>query len=138
MLFRSPLLNYSQSTDTYRQLTWLSDKKLLQQLSGYLDQSAALGLNREDYDDGFLSSLINSNAMLQDLADSSAAESRLSYTAESFFRDVTYGKPHPLSFDGIGYSPSCVDVTGLLDLSLKDGTFGNLLYRIESQTTEYL
>ena len=90
-----PLLNYSQSTDTYRQLTWLSDKKLLQQLSGYLDQSAALGLNREDYDDGFLSSLINSNAMLQDLADTSAAESRLSYTAESFFRDVAYGNPTP-------------------------------------------
>jgi murein L,D-transpeptidase YcbB/YkuD len=76
--------------------------------------------------------------MLQELADTSAAESRLSYTAESFFRDVAYGKPHPLSFDGIGYSPSCVDVTGLLDLSLKEGTFGNLLYRIESQTTEYL
>ena len=133
-----PLPIYSQPVDGYKQLTWLCDQKLLQQLSGDLDQSAPLGLNREDYDDGFLSSLINSNAMLQDRADSIAAESRLSYIAESFFRDVAYGKPHALSYDGIGYSPSCIDVTGLLELSLKEGTFHKLLYEIESQATEYL
>lgn len=133
-----PIISFAQGKMESTHISWLADKKAIVHLSEYIDACPELGLSREDYDDGFLASITNGDSYPQDSTDTIAAESRLTYIAEAFFKDVLNGKPQELSHDGIGYSPDCIDVSYLVSRSVNENTFPQLLDRLESRTPSYL
>src|SRR5687767_1914315 len=93
LIFCLPIISVAQDKKESTRISWLADKSAIVKLSEYIDDCSHLGLSREDYDAGFLASIINGDSELQDSTDTIAAESRLTYMAEAFFKDVLNGKP---------------------------------------------
>lgn len=105
-----------------------------QMLFNYFGQSALLGLDQHDY----------AYTLVQQLkagitsADSVQTDKQLSAAAIAFFTDVAYGKKEVrVGYDGLKYTPDCLDIPDMLYWSLSDNTFGQLLHKLEPTAQEY-
>jgi L,D-transpeptidase YcbB len=96
---------------------WLQSVHLqsLSNLLNALKMSAQKGLNEKDYQYRYLQRFINGMPVLKNAADSLEAEVRITDAAIHFCRDIYFGNTRPvLSYDGLKYTPDCVDIPALL------------------------
>jgi len=105
-----------------------------QLLFNYFEQSALLGLDQHDYAYTLVQQLKAGIAPI----DSAEADKQLSIAAIAFFSDVAYGtKVTRVGYDGLKYTPDCMDIPNLLHQALSDNTFGQLLNKLEPSAPEY-
>jgi len=119
-----------------QQMCWLptSCAANRQLLFNYFEQSALLGLDQHDYAYTLVQQLKAGIVPI----DSAEADEQLSAAALAFFTDVAYGtKVTRVGYDGLKYTPDCLDIPNLLHRALSDNTFGQLLNRLEPTCPEY-
>lgn len=105
-----------------------------QTLFNYFDQSALLGLDQHDY----AYTLVQQLKAGVSPADSAETDKQLSTAAIAFFTDVAYGtKAVRVGYDGLKYTPDCLDIPNMLYRAISDSTFGQLLDRLEPSSPEY-
>ncbi|SHN28462.1 L,D-transpeptidase family protein [Chitinophaga sp. CF418] len=106
-----------------------------QTLFNYFDQSALLGLDAHDY----AYTLVQQLKAGTGPADSAETDKQLSQAAIAFFTDVAYGtKAARVGYDGLKYTPDCIDIPNMLYRALSDNTLGELLGKLEPTCPEYL
>ncbi|SDF66675.1 Murein L,D-transpeptidase YcbB/YkuD [Chitinophaga filiformis] len=119
-----------------QQMCWLPANcaENRQLLFSYFEQSALLGLDQRDYAYTLVQQLKAGKAPV----DSAETDKQLSAAAVAFFTDVTYGtKVTRVEYDGLKYTPDCMDIPNLLHQALSDDTFGQLLNKLEPTCPEY-
>jgi murein L,D-transpeptidase YcbB/YkuD len=96
----------------------------------YLLQSDSLGLNKADYNFELLQQT--------NITDSVNTDRRITLSAIQFFHDVVYGKDIPrFEYNGLNYTPGCIDISQKFYASLEQGNFENLLQELEPGNPEY-
>ena len=130
------LLTISMASNAAEQMFWLPVNCIQnrQLLFNYFSQAALLGLDEREYAYTLVQELKAGNVR----ADSLSTDRRLSEAAIAFFTDVAYGtKTARIGYDGLKYVPDCKDIRGMLYSSLSDGTFAQLLNKLEPSSPEY-
>jgi L,D-transpeptidase YcbB len=89
---------------------WISSTKNRQEILQILKSAADNGLEPGNYRIDIASDLSIDNISFKTLNDSLAAEIKITETTIRFFRDLVYGSSPQLSYSGINYKPSCVDI----------------------------
>lgn len=118
---------------------WVHNQSALQQLCQYLDSSANLGLQQEDYQFSFINRFRAGKVPVLTTEDSLMADYRFTDAAIHFFRDVMIGNNSPqIGYNGLNYSPEWSVLPSLLATALSSGHFANLLQRTEPVSAEYL
>jgi L,D-transpeptidase YcbB len=80
-----------------------------------LSSSGSMGLRETDYDLKYIASLRTGLLHLKNKTDSLEAELRVTATALQFYKDLASGNVKPaLGYNGLDYTPGCVDIPALL------------------------
>jgi L,D-transpeptidase YcbB len=136
------LNNASKVKDFYKSYhyntAWIGHESFRNQLFEYLKRSDELGLKKEDYHFSIIGSVCNGNKQLQTAADSIDAEFIFTDAALHFFSEAAYGShPPDLGFNGLSYSPSCLNIPYLLSAALSINKFDSFLSTVECKSPEY-
>ena len=108
-------------------------------LSNFIQYSPQVGLNKENYQPALLKIYSNVFYHPGSEQDSLLAEVKFTDAAIHLIHDVLMGnKAEPLSYNGLNYTPSCNDVTSILNSYINAGRFKYLMNDIESRDPEYL
>lgn len=108
-------------------------------LADFIQQSDAFGLEQEDYQPELFTSLRNGSLSTKSVTDSIIAEVKFSDAAIHFIHDILLGnRQENLSYNGLQYTPDCVDIALLLYTSLNNGLSLSFTASIESNRPEYL
>ncbi|MBS1933262.1 MAG: L,D-transpeptidase family protein [Bacteroidetes bacterium] len=127
---------------TNYEVCWLnisSHDSLLYYLTKTIHLAESLGLRKTDY---YPLLFDNSNTRLfatETPEDSIAMELKYTDAAIHFFHDVALGnKEEVFSYNGLNYSPSCIDIAGMLSDYIKEKKFRSLLNNVEPQNDSYI
>src|SRR5688500_10154745 len=98
---------------------WVNHQPFRRQLYEYLKAADELGLKKEDYHFNFIVSVCSGEKQLSTAVDSLEAEFIFTDGAIHFFNEAAYGsRPPELRFNGLDYSPSCLNISYLLSAAL--------------------
>jgi L,D-transpeptidase YcbB len=118
---------------------WIDNEPARRQLLQYLENAAEIGLQKEDYQPGFIESWLNRKISLSSAADTLAADFRFTDAAIHFFHDAAFGSAPPsIGYNGLNYSPDCFKISPLLAFTLSSGQLGSFLRQIELRSPEYI
>jgi L,D-transpeptidase YcbB len=82
--------------------------------------SAAIGLQREDYQFSYFDSICNNTINLKSITDSLNTEISITDAAIHFYSDIAYGNTiPPLGYNGLNYTPRCQNISVLLAESVQ-------------------
>jgi len=118
---------------------WVNNKLRQQQLFNFIKNSADLGLREEDYQVNFFKAILGNMKILATKNDSLEAEIRFTDAAIHFFTEVSFGnQPPDLGYNGLNYSPSCLNISAMLAEAISANRFKDFLEKIEPQSPEYI
>lgn len=118
---------------------WLSDQETGRCDSLYLllQSAAGNGLNKDDYEPAFVSSICSKTMLPGTKNDSVNAEIRLTSIALHFLRDIIYGNKAPdFRYDGLAYQPGCIDIPAVLTDCLQKNQWRSVINAFDSSFTE--
>ena len=117
---------------------WVSHQSFRHQLYEYLKAADEIGLMKEDYHFDFILSVCSGEKHLSTAVDSLDAEFIFTDAAIHFFNDAAYGShPPELRFNGLDYSPSCLNISYLLSAALSLNELNSFLSFVECRSPEY-
>jgi murein L,D-transpeptidase YcbB/YkuD len=123
------------------QYSWLKSggSRNLKLLSNYLQHSAALGLQKEDYQPALFKTVFNNSFFANNEQDSSLAEVKFTDAAIHFIHDILIGNQNvSLAYNGLNYTPSCYNIPAILKNYLNNNKFENLVTDLEPAEAGYL
>ena len=126
--------------DNGYRIVWLTGQsRNLQLLSNYIHQSPSLALSKDDYQPALLKAYSTGLFSPGNNIDSLLAEIKFTDAAIHFFHDLIMGNlAEPISYNGLNYAPSCIDIPSLLNAYLNTGRFSNLPGEVEPKDEGYL
>lgn len=123
---------------TGHQLAWIGRRDRMEQLLGELRRCSDLGLDQEEYQYGFLATLIFQRHLVPRFADSVNADMHITDAALRFFCALKKGDAVPvLRYDGLRYQPDCSDIPGKLWRYLEGSSLQQLVTTLQPRTLEY-
>jgi L,D-transpeptidase YcbB len=120
-------------------LAWINNKSAVNQLLIFLETSEDLGLRKMDYKPDYLQAFNKGALTLLNFEDTLAADIRISDIAISFFKDISVGRlPPRFGYNGLEYSPDCLNIPFLISTSLSSHTLHLFFRDIEPRDPQYL
>lgn len=117
---------------------WTNNELSRLQLMSFLKEASSLGLNEKDYQFAFIDSFRNNSRKFTDKNDSILADIYFTDAAIHFFSDVAFGNKAPdLGYNGLKYSPGCLNIPSLLSSSLRSGRFSGFMKETEPSSMDY-
>ncbi|OQY95583.1 MAG: hypothetical protein B6D37_05265 [Sphingobacteriales bacterium UTBCD1] len=118
------------------QSIWFGNSPRISALLQLFQQSANLGLNKEDYQTRYIQAIQKNPAEWS--KDTLAMELGLTDAAIHFAKDVAAGNaPLKLGYDGLNYRSGCSDIPGLLASAIQNDSLRELPAFMEQKTPEY-
>jgi L,D-transpeptidase YcbB len=119
-------------------MAWITPGPSRAKLLEFVEGAYELGLDKTDYRYDLMQSLCNGTKHLSTTGDSLQAEFLLTDAAIHFFNEAAYGShPPELRFNGLDYSPSCLNIPNLLAAALSLNKFNGFLQFVECKSPEY-
>ncbi len=117
---------------------WTEDNFSQQYLLSLLKRSSDYGLNAGDYQPGRVVSIENYHLSPANSEDSIISEIQLTDALIHFLHDIVYGNtPVRPGYNGLDYSPGCLDISSLLAEAVINSQLSSLPASIEQKTNEY-
>lgn len=120
------------------QTIWFGHSSRIRELLQLFQQSANLGLNKNDYQNSAVQT-IEKNPDGWNNTDSVSMELRLTDAAIHFVKDISDGNaPLQLGYNGLNYHPGCNNIAGLLASAIQYNRLLTLPALAEQKTPEYI
>lgn len=138
-LFKYPILVKEFYQSYHYNIAWLGNELALRQLLNYIENAPNLGLKKGDYQSDLIKLICNRQITWPTLKDSLLADFRVTDIAIHFFHDAAFGNYTPgMGYNGLHYSPNCLNISSLLAAALSSERFSHFLEEIECKSPEYL